>query len=72
MKRSYLEKVYFEKRTPDSSINLKNKRITEVEFTKKNGENISKFLIQEGSATIKVFENMYNFFSLKNQRFVIN
>ena len=71
MKRSYLKKVCFKKKTPDSLKNLKNKRITAAGFTKKNGKNISKVLIQEGSVTIKVFGKIFNLFSLKNERLAI-
>ena len=71
MKRSYLEKVYFKKKTPDSFKKLKkNKRITAAGFTKKSGKNISKNLIQEGSVTIKVFGNIFNL-SLKNEGLAI-
>ena len=38
MKRSYLEKVYFKKKTPDSLKKLKRKRITAAGFTKKSGK----------------------------------
>ena len=61
-----LRKVYFNNGTPDSLINLKNKRITVADNTKKSGENISKVLIQEGSVTTKVFGKIYSLFSLKN------
>ena len=62
---SYLENVYLKKRTSDSLINLKNKRITVAGFTKNNRENISKVLMGEGSLTAKVFGKIYNLFSLK-------
>ena len=71
MKRSYLEKVYFKKRTADSLKKFKNKRITAAGFTKKGGKNISKVLIQEESVTIKVFGIIFNLFSLKNERLEI-
>ena len=72
MKRSYLEKVYFKKKTPDSlKKKLKNKRITAAGFTKKSGKNISKILIQEGSVTIRVFGKISNHFSLKSKRLAI-
>ena len=69
-KRSYLEKDYFRKRNSRFiNKNLKNKRITAEDFTKKSGKNISKVLIQEGSVTI--FGKIYNLFSLKNERLAI-
>ena len=69
-KRSYLEKDYFRKRNSRFiNKNLKNKRITAEDFTKKSGKNISKVLIQEGPVTI--FGNIYNLFSLKNERLAI-
>ena len=71
-KRSYLEKDYFRKRNSRFiNKNLKNKRITAEDFTKKSGKNISKVLIQEGSVTIKVFGKIFNLFSLKNERLAI-
>ena len=60
-----MENVYLKKRTSDSLINLKNKRITVAGFTKNNRENISKVLMGEGSLTAKVFGKIYNLFSLK-------
>ena len=69
-KRSYLEKDYFRKRNSRFiNKNLKNKRITAEDFTKKSGKNISKVLIQEGSVII--FGKIYNLFSLKNERLAI-
>ena len=69
-KRSYLEKDYFRKRNSRFiNKNLKNKRITAEDFTKKSGKTISKVLIQEGSEAI--FGKIYNIFSLKNERLAI-
>ena len=59
------------KENPDRKKNVKNKRITVADNTKKSGENISKVLIQEGSVTTKVFGKIYNLFSLKNERLAI-
>ena len=53
MKRSWLEKVYFKKKTPDLLTKFKKQ---------KNGKNISKVLIQERSVTIN------GFFSLKKKK----
>ena len=44
------------------SVPFKNKIITAADFTKKSGQNISKVLNQEESATIKVFGKIINLF----------
>ena len=75
MNRSYLEKVYFKKRTTDSLRKLKNKIITLVialvGFTKTSGENISKVLIQIGLVRKQVLGQICNLFSLKNEKLAI-
>ena len=68
MKRLYLEKVYFQRRTPNSlKKNKKKKRIIAAGFTKKSGENISKVLIQVGSVKTKILEKYTSFFTKKRK-----
>ena len=38
MKGSYLERIYFMKKTPDSLTKFKKQRITAADFIKKRGE----------------------------------
>ena len=71
MKPLYLEKVHFKKKTPDPLIKFKKQKNSSADFTKNNGKNILKVLIQEGSVTIEVFGKIYHLFSLKNGRLAI-
>ena len=66
-KQSYLENVYFKKKTPDSLRKFKKQKNYCSRRYKKEWKNISQVLIQEGSVTIKVFGKIYNLFSLKNE-----
>ena len=68
MKQSYLEKVYFQKITPDSLTKFKKQKNYCSRLYKK--ERI--VLIQEKSVTIKVFGKICNLFSLKNERLAIS
>ena len=67
MKRPFLEKVYFKKKTPDSLTKFKKQKNYCSRLYKKEWKNISKVLLQEGSVAIKAFGKIYNLFSLKNE-----
>ena len=67
MKRPFLEKVYFKKKTPDSLTKFKKQKNYCSRLYKKDWKNISKVLLQEGSVAIKAFGKIYNLFSLKNE-----
>ena len=66
MKRSYLEKVYFKKKTPDSLIKFKKQKNYCSRLYKRERK---KYF--ERISDNKSFGKIYNLFSLKNERLAI-
>ena len=65
MKRSFLEKIYFKKKTQNSLTKFKKQKNSCSRLYKKEWKNISKVLLQEGSVTVKPFGKIYNLFSMR-------
>ena len=59
MKRSYLEKVYFKKRAPDSLIHLKKQKNYCSRLYRKQRRKYFESISKEGSVTIKVFGKIW-------------